>query len=104
MIIMNANVLQDFVPLKGGFESLYLDNLYRIASDVTTRPLAGVPGAIMTLRDRITHNYGWSLEYVFTYILSCHLTFISLIQAVNFYPDEVSSLAYFCSCCDYSKV
>uniref|UniRef100_A0A914XF82 Aminotransferase class I/classII domain-containing protein n=2 Tax=Plectus sambesii TaxID=2011161 RepID=A0A914XF82_9BILA len=57
---------KDFAPLKGGFESLYLDNLYRIACDVMNRPLASVPGAIMTLRDRTTYNHGWQFVYTGT--------------------------------------
>lgn len=54
---------KDFAPLNNQFEALYVNNLYRIACDVVNRPLAGFPGAVMKLRDRVTHNHGWNFEY-----------------------------------------
>lgn len=53
------------MPLHDTFGRVYVDNLYRIASDVVNRPLAGVPGTVMKLRDRVTHDYGWTFELGF---------------------------------------
>jgi hypothetical protein len=53
-----------FPALKTDFEALYINNFYRMSSDVLNRPVAGVPGTIMRLRDRISRDYGWSFESV----------------------------------------
>uniref|UniRef100_F1KV35 Serine palmitoyltransferase 2 n=1 Tax=Ascaris suum TaxID=6253 RepID=F1KV35_ASCSU len=54
---------KDFVPLDDPFVTLYVNNLYRMGSDVVNRPLAGPPSVLMKIKERVTHNYGWSYEF-----------------------------------------
>ncbi|VDM49184.1 unnamed protein product [Toxocara canis] len=56
-------VQKSFVPLDDPFVTLYVNNLYRMGSDVVNRPLAGPPDAIMKIRERATHDFGWSYQF-----------------------------------------
>ncbi|CAJ0579325.1 unnamed protein product, partial [Mesorhabditis spiculigera] len=53
---------ESFASLDNGFESTFVNNIYRMATDVVNRPIVGVPGAVVRLKDRITRNFGWSYE------------------------------------------
>lgn len=51
-----------YVPLYRGFEHFFLRNIYRRVRDGWNRPICSVPGPEITLKDRITHNHGWTFE------------------------------------------
>jgi len=55
-----------FVPLYSDFESLYTRNLYIRIRDAWNRPICSVPGAKVTLMDRVSPDYGWSFEFTGT--------------------------------------
>lgn len=50
------------MPLYSGPEPLFIRNIYRQASDVCNRPVASVPGPVMTVLDRHTPDYGWTYQ------------------------------------------
>lgn len=52
-----------YVPLYSGFEHFFKRNIYRRVRDGWNRPISSVPGSLVTLRDRVTHDHGWSFEY-----------------------------------------
>lgn len=45
------------------FDSFYLRYVYRRIRDGWNRPISSVPGAELVIKDRITHDYGWSFEF-----------------------------------------
>lgn len=55
-----------YVPLYDAFEKFYLRYVYRRVKDCWNRPICSVPGAEVTLKDRITKDYGWSFEFTGT--------------------------------------
>uniref|UniRef100_A0A915D4Z0 serine C-palmitoyltransferase n=1 Tax=Ditylenchus dipsaci TaxID=166011 RepID=A0A915D4Z0_9BILA len=54
---------KDFYPLTNHFQTVFTHNIYRKASDIMNRPIIGVPGAVVTLKDRHTNDHGWTYEY-----------------------------------------
>lgn len=56
---MNA---QGYVALYDGFEQFYLRYVYRRIRDCFNSPICSVPGAEVTLKDRITRDYCWTFE------------------------------------------
>ncbi|XP_055643535.1 serine palmitoyltransferase 2 [Toxorhynchites rutilus septentrionalis] len=55
-----------YVPLYDAFEKFYLRYVYRRVKDCWNRPICSVPGAEVTLKDRVTKDYGWSFEFTGT--------------------------------------
>lgn len=55
-----------YVPLYDAFEKFYLRYVYRRVKDCWNRPICSVPGSEVTLKDRITKDYGWSFEFTGT--------------------------------------
>lgn len=55
-----------YVSLYDAFESFYSRYVYRRVRDCWNRPICSVPGAELTLKDRITNDFGWSFEFTGT--------------------------------------
>lgn len=55
-------ILQGYVPLYNRFEQFYSRYVYRRIRDCWNRPICSVPGAEVVLKDRVTHDYGWTFE------------------------------------------
>ncbi|KAI6199717.1 Aminotransferase domain containing protein [Aphelenchoides besseyi] len=54
---------KDFAPLHDHFDSLFTNNIYRMASDVLNRPIIGVPGAEVVIKERYSEDHGWTYKY-----------------------------------------
>jgi serine palmitoyltransferase len=54
---------KDFVPLYSDFESFFNRNMYRRVRDCWNRPINSVPGAILSVIDRVSNDAGWSFEF-----------------------------------------
>ncbi|KAL2719560.1 serine palmitoyltransferase 2 [Vespula squamosa] len=54
---------QGYAPLYENFEKFYLLYVYRRVRDCWNRPICSVPGAMVTLKDRVTHDYGWTFQF-----------------------------------------
>lgn len=52
-----------YVSLYLGFEHFYKRNMYRRQGDCSNRPISSVPGAEITLMDRVTHDNMWHFEF-----------------------------------------
>ncbi|XP_011268270.1 serine palmitoyltransferase 2 isoform X1 [Camponotus floridanus] len=57
---------QGYAPLYDNFEKFYLRYVYRRVKDCWDRPICSVPGAIVTLKDRVTNDYGWTFQFTGT--------------------------------------
>ncbi|EGI64252.1 Serine palmitoyltransferase 2 [Acromyrmex echinatior] len=55
-----------YAPLYDNFEKFYLKYVYRRVRDCWNRPICSVPGAKVTLKDRVTHDYGWTFQFTGT--------------------------------------
>ncbi|CAB03390.2 Serine palmitoyltransferase 3 [Caenorhabditis elegans] len=58
--------MESFQPLGNSFDATYTDHIYRQSTDVVNRPISGVPGAIVRLKDRYTDDHGWTQKYTGT--------------------------------------
>ncbi|CAI4231581.1 unnamed protein product [Auanema sp. JU1783] len=54
---------KNFPRLDNYFENIYINHIYRKSSDVIGRAVCSVPGSVLTLKDRVSDNYGWSFRY-----------------------------------------
>eukprot|EP00052_Salpingoeca_macrocollata_P001142 m.24089 g.24089 ORF g.24089 m.24089 type:complete len:512 (-) comp11139_c1_seq1:80-1615(-) len=55
--------LKDFPPLYRDFESFYTRNLYRRIRDGWNRPICGLPGAHLTLKERASDDNNWTFYF-----------------------------------------
>lgn len=55
-------IFQGYAPLYDSFEQFYLRYVYRRIRDCFNRPICSVPGAEVTLKDRITKDRCWTFE------------------------------------------
>ncbi|KAK0181781.1 hypothetical protein PV327_004031 [Microctonus hyperodae] len=55
-----------YASLYESFETFYLRYVYRRVRDCWNRPVCSVPGAMITLKDRITRDNGWTFEFIGT--------------------------------------
>ncbi|CEF69388.1 Aminotransferase, class I/classII domain and Pyridoxal phosphate-dependent transferase, major region, subdomain 1 and Pyridoxal phosphate-dependent transferase, major region, subdomain 2 and Pyridoxal phosphate-dependent transferase domain-containing protein [Strongyloides ratti] len=54
---------KEFPSLDNKFETLFINSIYRMATDVVNRPISSVPSTKLTIKERITNDYGWSYEF-----------------------------------------
>lgn len=54
--------LQGYAPLYDVFESFYMRYVYRRIRDCFNRPICGVAGAEVVLKDRTSPDNGWTFE------------------------------------------
>ncbi|KOX80375.1 Serine palmitoyltransferase 2 [Melipona quadrifasciata] len=57
---------EGYAPLYENFDTFYLRYVYRRVRDCWNRPICSVPGATVTLKDRITKDYGWTFQFTGT--------------------------------------
>ncbi|XP_053996435.1 serine palmitoyltransferase 2 [Hylaeus anthracinus] len=57
---------EGYAPLYENFERFYLRYVYRRVRDCWNRPICSVPGSTVTLKDRITTDYGWTFQFTGT--------------------------------------
>ncbi|KAK2576020.1 hypothetical protein KPH14_007372 [Odynerus spinipes] len=57
---------EGYAPLYEHFEKFYLLYVYRRVRDCWNRPICSVPGAMVTLKDRVTNDYGWTFQFTGT--------------------------------------
>lgn len=57
---------EGYVTLYDAFESFYSRYVYRRVRDCWNRPICSVPGDEVTLKDRVTNDYGWSFQFTGT--------------------------------------
>ncbi|KAH8353358.1 hypothetical protein KR084_010439 [Drosophila pseudotakahashii] len=57
---------EGYVGLYDAFESFYSRYVYRRIKDCWNRPICSVPGEELTLKDRVTDDYGWSFKFTGT--------------------------------------
>lgn len=52
-----------YVPLYDRFERFYLRYVFRRVKDCWDRPITSTPGAIVTIKERISRDYWWTSEF-----------------------------------------
>jgi len=57
---------EGYLPLYDNFEKFYLRYVFRRVRDCWNIPICSVPGAEVVIKDRVTHDYGWSFEFTGT--------------------------------------
>lgn len=53
----------DFVPLFSEYECFYTRNLYTRIRDCFNRPICSVPGAVISIVERVSNDYNWTFNY-----------------------------------------
>lgn len=53
---------KDFVPLYSEYECFYTRNLYTRIRDCFNRPICSVPGAFISIIERISDDYNWTFK------------------------------------------
>lgn len=53
---------EGYPPLYDRFSAFYSSYVYRRVRDCWNKPICSVPGALVTLKDRVTKDYGWTFE------------------------------------------
>lgn len=77
------------------FDSFYLRYVYRRIRDGWNRPISSVPGAEVVLKDRTTHDYGWSFEFTGQEIKCMNLgsyNYLGFAEAEGQCADEVEEV------------
>ncbi len=54
---------KDFVPLYSEYECFYTRNLYTRIRDCFNRPICSVPGAFISIVERLSNDYNWTFSY-----------------------------------------
>uniref|UniRef100_A0A0A9YLX6 serine C-palmitoyltransferase n=1 Tax=Lygus hesperus TaxID=30085 RepID=A0A0A9YLX6_LYGHE len=54
---------EQYTPLYDQFERFYLRYVYRRVKDCWNKPISSVPGAEVVVKERVTHDYGWTFEF-----------------------------------------
>jgi serine palmitoyltransferase len=52
-----------YTPLFDAFDIFYSRYLYRRVRDCFNRPICSTPTDIVEIKDRITHDFGWTFEF-----------------------------------------
>lgn len=87
---------EGYVTLYDAFESFYSRYVYRRVRDCWNRPITSVPGAELTLKDRITPDYGWSFEFLGTETRCLNLgsyNYLGFAEATGTCADEAERTA-----------
>lgn len=61
-LIIPIFITKDFPPLYSEYESFYTRNLYTRLSDCFNRPVASVPGPIISILERVSDDYNWTFR------------------------------------------
>ncbi|KAF7997601.1 hypothetical protein HCN44_006172 [Aphidius gifuensis] len=52
-----------YAPMYESYETFYLRYVYRRIRDCMNRPICSVPGAMVTLKDRVSRDHCWSFDF-----------------------------------------
>ncbi|KAH8281737.1 hypothetical protein KR054_002533 [Drosophila jambulina] len=100
---------EGYVTLYDAFESFYSRYVYRRIKDCWNRPICSVPGDELTLKDRVSDDYGWSFKFTGTETRCLNLgsyNYLGFAAATGRCADESeekarqSGLAYCSSRCE----
>ncbi|KAF6210579.1 hypothetical protein GE061_013685 [Apolygus lucorum] len=54
---------EGYAPLYDQFERLFLGYVYRRIKYCFNQPISSAPGAEVVIKERVTHDYGWTFEF-----------------------------------------
>ncbi|XP_026843371.1 serine palmitoyltransferase 2 [Drosophila persimilis] len=87
---------EGYVALYDAFESFYSRYVYRRIKDCWNRPICSVPGDELTLKDRVTDDYGWSFKFTGTETRCLNLgsyNYLGFAAATGRCADESEEMA-----------